>query len=299
MKLVKPLEFQESMLISTTAVNAEADWDSATTYTIGQVRSYNSKRYESLQNANTNHVPSTSPTWWLDLGADNKHAMFDSIVNSSTSATTSLTVVIKPSTVIDSIALMNVVADVVTVSITDGLGGPVVYSNTAGLSGATITSWYDYFFIDPLLRRTQIIFGDIPPYANSYITLTFTVATGQPLSVSTCILGSLFSIGETQYGTTSGIIDYSKKETDEFGNISFVERPYSKRLSAEIVIPNSQINRVQNLLYSVRAKPAVWIATDDPTYEEPLILFGFYREFSTTISYPSFALMNLDLESLT
>jgi hypothetical protein len=299
MKVIKPVTFDETKLISSNATELYSAYNAGTTYAKDAIVDYGTHYYISLVNSNTGNTPDISPTFWLLQGPDNKHAMFDSIVNSSTTATTSLTVVIKPSAIIDSIALINVVADVVTVSITDGLGGPVVYSNTAGLSGATISSWYDYFFIDPLLKRTQIIFGNIPPYLDAYITLTFTVSTGSPISVSTCILGSLFALGETQYGTTSGIIDYSKKETDEFGNISFIERPYSKRLSAEIVVPNSQINRVQNLLYSVRAKPAVWIATDDPTYEEPLILFGFYREFSTTISYPSFALMNLDLEGLT
>ena len=76
MKIIKPVDYLESMLISTTAVNADANYSSATTYALGAKATYNSKIYESLQSSNINHQPDTSPTWWLDLGADNKHAMF-------------------------------------------------------------------------------------------------------------------------------------------------------------------------------------------------------------------------------
>ena len=299
MKTIRPITFQESQLISTTAVNAEADWSSATTYSIGQIVSYLGKRWESLQNTNSNKTPTTNPTWWLDLGADNKHAMFDSVVATSTTATTELEVVIAPGVVFDTIALINIDCAVVSISITDGVGGPVVYENTVGLSSASITDWYGYFFFDPLLKRTQAIFINIPPYANAYVTITLTNSIGGPVSVSTLVCGSIFDIGKTEYGANAGIVDYSIKETDEFGNTTFVKRAFSKRLNAQVFVENSQLNRVQNLLYSLRATPAVWIASDNPTFEEALIVYGWYREFSTEISYPTFSMLSIELESLT
>lgn len=299
MKTIRPITFQESQLISTTATNAEADWSSTTTYSIGQIVSYLGKRWESLQNTNLNKTPTTNPTWWLDLGADNKHAMFDSVVATSTTATTSFTVVLAPGQTFDSLALINIDAAVVSVTITDGDGGPVVYETTAGLSSETITDWYGYFFYDPLLKRTQIIFYNIPPYPNARVTIEFETSTGETISVSTVVYGTLFDIGMTQYGASSGIVDYSIKETDEFGNATFVPRAYSKRLNAQILVPNNQLNRVQSLLYSLRATPAVWIASDDPTFEEALIVLGWYRDFSTEISYPAHSLLSIELESLT
>lgn len=299
MKTIRPITFQESQLISTTAVNAEADWSSATTYSLGQIVSYSGKRWESLQNTNLNKTPTTSPTWWLDLGADNKHAMFDNVVATATTATTELTVVIAPGVVFDSIALINIDCAVVSVSITDGDGGPVVYESTIGLSSATISDWYGYFFYDPLLKRTQAIFNNIPPYANARVTITLTNSIGEPVSISTLLYGSMFNIGITEYGANAGIVDYSVKETDEFGNTTFVRRAFSKRLNAQVIVNNSQLNRVQSLLYSLRATPAVWIASDNPTFEEALIVYGWYREFTTEISYPTFSLLSIELESLT
>jgi len=299
MKLVRPVTYQESMLISTTATNAEADWSSGTTYALGAVVTYNTKRYESVQAANTNRQPDISPTWWLDLGADNKHAMFDNIVSTATTATTSFTVVIAPGVTFDTIALINTDAAVVEVSITDGDGGPVIYESTAGLAGTESFSWSDYFFNDPLLTRTQIIFYGIPQYLNARITITFTSSEGTEVGCGFATFGTLYELGGTQYGASAGIVDYSRKDTDEFGTITLVRRTYSKRLSADIYVKNPDLNRVQSLLYSLRATPSVWIASEDPTYEEALVIYGYYRDFSTTIAYPNHSMMQLEIEGLT
>lgn len=299
MKSIKPVAFQEAQLISTTAVNADADWSNSTTYSLGQKVSYLGKVWESLQNTNLNKQPNTNPTWWLDLGADNKHAMFDSIVSVPTTATETLTVVIRPGQIIDTIALINVDASVVTITIRDGLAGPIVYQSTSGLSGTNVQDWYQYFFFDPLLKRTQLIFYNIPPYLDAHITLEITTAESTTLSVGEFLYGTLYEIGKTQYGVNAGIIDYSVKETDEFGNAVFVSRPYSKRINAQVMVNNYDLNRVQNFMYSIRATPAVWIVSDDPTYEEALIVYGWYRDFSTEIAYPTASLMSIEIEGLT
>lgn len=299
MKTIRPIIFQESHLISTTATNTEANWSSATTYASGQIASYSGKRWESLQGSNLNKVPTAEPLWWLDLGADNKHAMFDGVVATSTTATTSLTVVLKPNKTFDSIALIDVDASVVSISITDGIGGPVVYENTIGLSSETIIDWYGYFFYDPLLKRTQAIFYNIPTYQNAVVTITLENSVGEVVSVSTLVYGTLFDIGGTQYGVSAGIVDYSVKTTDEFGNTTFVKRAFSKRLNAQVTVRNSDLNRVQSLLYGLRATPVVWIASDNPMFEEALIVYGWYRDFTTEISYPTYSLVSIELESLT
>lgn len=299
MKLLKPVVFQSSQLISTTATEAYSAWNSGTTYSIGQRVTYGTRIYESLVNTNLNFQPDTNPTKWLDFAPGNKYAMFDDVVSTATSNTTSLTVVVKPGVVIDSVALINVSALTVSITVRDGLAGPIVYEATAGLSGAESFSWSDYFFTDPLIQRTQIIFSGIPGYVNAHITVVFTQETGVAASCGVMSYGTTVALGKTQYGASSGIIDYSIKQTDEFGNISFVERAYSKRLNANVFVNNADINRVQRTLYEVRARPSVWIASDDPTYEESCILYGYYKSFDTVISYPTFNMLNIELEGLT
>jgi len=295
MLVLKPTVFQEAMLVSSTATEAYANYSAGTTYTAGTRVVYTGSIYASLQAGNLNHTPDTSPTWWALVGPDNKHAMFDQQTGTATTAGTSLTVVLATGT-IDSFALINLEADVVTLTVRDGLAGAIVYQQTVGLSGSVITSWYDWFFLDPLLKRTQVVFRDIPPYFNSHCTLEF--VSSDVISVGAAVWGSVTNLGGTNYGATAGIIDYSRKETDEFGAVTLVERAYSKRLTASVNVENYNLNRVQQLLYSIRAKPCVWIASDNPTYEEALVVYGFYRDFTTNISYPSYSLCSLEIESL-
>jgi hypothetical protein len=299
MQVLKPLVFQNSQLISTTAVNADADYNSATTYALAAIVSYNGNRYESLQNTNLNKTPDTSPTWWLNLGATNQFAMFDQFVNTSTTATASLTVVYAPGAVFNALSLINVEASLIRITIRDGISGPIVYENVVGLSGGNLTNWYDYFFNDPLLKRTQIVLSNIPTYVNSHITIELTNSEGSTVSVGQTVVGDLASLGQTQYGVSAGIVDYSIKETDEFGNTTFVRRAFSKRMQADFFLNNSQLNRVHSYLASVRATPAVWIGSNNPQFEEALVIYGFYREFSLQIAYPNNSLYNIEIEGLT
>ena len=66
-----------------------------------------------------------------------------------------------------------------------------------------------------------------------------------------------------------------------------------------MAVKNSDLNRVQSLLYGLRATPAVWIASDSPTFEEAMIVYGWYRDFTTEIAYPTYSLISIELESLT
>lgn len=300
MKVINPVTFVSGMLISTNATDPNPAYSAATTYAKDAIVSYNTFLYQSLQDSNLNKQPDlvTSSTWWIKIGSDNRYAMFDLQVGQRTTRTTNLTVTIAPGQIIDSVALIDINALTAKLTVRNGLAGPIVYEQIAGVSGATVIDWYTYFFSDPLQPITQVVFQNIPPYVNAHITLELDGQIGDTVSIGEMIFGSLSVIGTTQYGVSAGIIDYSVKETDEFGNTLFVERPFSKRLSAQVHLPNSQLNRVQRLLYNLRAKPCVWIATDDPILQEPSIVFGYYRDFSTEIAYPSHSMCNLEIEGL-
>lgn len=273
-------------------------YSSATSYVQFDKVRYLGKIWESITaSSNVNHQPDISPTWWLELGPDNIHAAIDTQISTVSTATTSMTFVVKPG-VIDSIALINMEATIAEIAVADPTNG-VVYTNIAGLSGSAVYDWYQYFFYDPLLKRTQVVFYSIPPYIDSLVTVRLSGSVGDIISVAQALFGNNYTVGKTQYGANVGIIDYSTKETDAFGTTTFIERAFSKRLNAQVILNNAELNRVQSFLYSIRAKPSVWIASDDPSYEESLVIYGFYRDFSTEIAYPTFSLCSLEIEGLT
>lgn len=284
-------------VIWTDLTNAHADYDAGTSYSTGAKVSYNKRYYESLQDTNLGNRPDTSPTFWLDIGPDNQHAAVDGSVSTASSRLEEFTLVLKPGISYDSFALINVEAEVIRVAITDPNDG-VIYSKTFGLSGIEVYDWYQYFFYDPTIKRTQIVDSNIPPYSNSVVTIKLQTSASSLAELGLVSIGNLSTIGLTRYGVNSGIIDYSVKETDEFGNTTFVERAFSKRINADVYVNNFELNRVQRLLFDLRANPSVWIASDDPTFEEALIVYGFYRDFSTQIAYPRHSICNIEIEGL-
>lgn len=300
MKVIKPVNFTTGMLTSTNATDPNPVWSAATTYAKDAVVSYNTNLYKSLQAGNLNKVPdaTTSATWWIKIGADNRYAMFDLQVGQRTTRTTSLTVTVAPGTSVDSVALIDVSCKIAKITVRSSNGGTIIYEKTAGLSGTEVFDWYSYFFSDPITDISQVVFQGIPATPTPFITIELTGETGIEVSIGEMVFGTLTELGSTQYGVSAGIIDYSVKQTDEFGNTTFVERPFSKRLSGQFHLPNSRLTKVQTLLYSLRATPCVWIATDDPILQEPLVVFGFYRDFSTEIAYPSHSLCNIEIEGL-
>lgn len=301
-----------SGLLYTNVTNPYPEWSSATTYSLGQivvVGTYtgsntvtvaNSGTYKSLTNSNLNNNPLTSPTNWVRLGPTNQLAMFDNVVSSVTSGTSDITFVIK-STSVDSVAVLNAVASKVSCAVADysysgSYLGNVAYYRTEQLSGSESLDWYSYFFFDEETQKTQALYLSIPKVSDGIITVKIT-GSGT-VSAGSIIAGQIKEIGQTQYGVNTGIIDYSRKETDEFGNTSLVVRNYSKRMNAKVFLTNSNLNRVQRLLYSIRATPVLWIGSTDPTFEEPLVVMGYYKDFDTEIAYPAHSLCNITVDGL-
>lgn len=296
MKVISPIQITSGMVTSTNATETYSTYNPATSYALAAKVVYGNFIYESLVAANVGNQPDISPTKWLEAGPSNKWAMFDNKVDTQTTRTTPLTVVITPAIITNSLSILNVDAVTVTVNITDGPTGPTVYSKSINLDDTIILDWYMYFF-EPYDFRTDIVLTDIPPYSGSVITVSV-IKTAGTSAVGKLLLGNVITLGLTQYGASAGIRDYSVKETDAFGNTSFVVRAFSKRMQAQVFLENSSLNYIVKTLTSLRAVPAVWIGSED-TDLQPLIVYGFYRDFNIDISYPTTSLCSIEIEGLT
>jgi hypothetical protein len=296
MKILRPITVTEPMLIFSSATETYSDWNSGVTYALNANVVYGTKIYRSLLASNTNHLPNAvGSTWWVEVGPSNQFAMFDEQVNTKTvNATTEFFATVSTG-LIDSVFLANLSGDTVRIQVTDGFGGPLVYSEERNLSGELAEDWYEYFFSDPLVIKTQVLFSGIPPFGNAHVTV---FVDGPTPSIGLCVFGRTSYIGATEYGASTGIIDYSRKETDDFGEVTFVRRNFSKRMDVKLWLPNSKHNFVQRLLYDIRARPVVWFATDDPLLEESAVVYGFYRDFTNEIAYPDVSYCSLQIEGL-
>lgn len=307
-----------SGLLYTSATNAYSEWSSAgVSYTIGQqvsVGTYNnsttgisisdtaSGTYKCLVNhtSSVSNGPLQSTTNWVRVGPTNQFAVFDTKVSTQTTATSELTFVFRASS-LDAIALLNLAGSSAAIGISEVSRSNTYRYNVLDravryLAGNQSFDWYSYFFYDADTTKTQAVFTSLTASTDNLVTVRLSGVGTVAIGIETT--GKVKTLGGTQYGASTGIIDYSRKETDEFGNTSLVVRNYSKRMNAQVFLTNANLNRVQRLLYSIRATPVLWIGSTDSTFEEPLVVLGYYKDFDTEIAYPAHSLCNLQIEGL-
>jgi hypothetical protein len=156
------------------------------------------------------------------------------------------------------------------------------------------SSWFSWFFG----RRTDTLYSyyaDLPSYIDAQIIIDFTGLSS--LAVGSLLIGNSNAWGmAVQHGTTLGIRDYSKKETNEWGDIVLTQRAFSKKAQFPLVLDSTSVDSFFDYLASIRATPCLWIASD--AYASSVI-FGFYQDFEILISYPTVAECNLTIEGLT
>ena len=279
-----------------------AAYSSGTTYALAarvHVASVH-KIYESVQAGNVGHDPTTDTTntWWVEVGATNRWRMFDQKNTSQTTNVGGIDVSITHGSIVNAISLLNVtlVSDV-TVTVTDPSEG-VVYSNNVTMQEPpTVGDYYEYFF-DPIVTIDTFYLTDLPTYRNATIRVQAnTTAPSNVAGIGVLVLGQSKEIGiGIKMGATVGIQDYSRKERNAYGDMTIVERAYAKRADFEMWVPRHQVDTVVKLLASVRATPVVWIGND---YYRSTQVFGFYKDWETTIEYHDYSVLTISLEGLT
>lgn len=299
MKVLKPVIFDAStMLISSNAVEAYSAWNNGTSYAINAVVDYQTNYYKSLTHSNLNNIPNiVNSTFWTKLGPDNTHAMFDGQVSTETTRTVSPLTVTVACGIVNSVALIGLTGSSVTITVRDAGASPPVFSRTISLDGTIITNWYMYFY-EPFVQLGEVVLTDLPPYLNGQIQMV--LSGGGAVSIGELICGTAYTIGAeaVESGASVGIIDYSRKDTNpETGITTFTRRAFSKRMSAQFLVDNSQINGVQRILADIRAVPSVYIGIEDTTYA-PLVVYGFYRDFNIDIAYPTKSWCRVEVEGL-
>jgi hypothetical protein len=295
MKVIKPILIPYASLISSNAAETVSAYNPAINYTPGQqvYIAATETVYECVQNNNLGYPPPAS-AYWIEIGPTNRWAMFDSQISTATTRAASLTVQVK-TPYVNSLALFGLVGQSITVTARDAVAGNIIYTKTQTLDGTIITDYYMYFF-EPFVQLGEFIVTDIPPYIDCHITIAIT--SGSTVAIGSALFGTVYFLGDAEYGASAGIIDYSRKETDQFGTTTFIRRAFSNRMNINLMLDNVTLNKVRNILADVRATPCAWIGTDEPGYE-PLSLYGFYRDFSLEIAYPTKSYCSLEIEGLT
>lgn len=248
--------------------------------------------YES-QTSNTGKPPALNPSDWLRVDSTNRWRMHDNSMGSQTANSNSIANVYEALQIVDAVALMNISAATVRVTVTDAVDGLIFDKTVSGIAPISASSFYAWAF-EPIVRVTDILITNLPPYINADIAVTLT-DTGNTVLCGNLVLGKIRDLGGTQYGMGMRIDDFSVKDQNQFGIFTVIEGAYSRRLDSTVYVDNGAVDAVFNLLAAHRAIPAVFVGAGEIGSS---ILFGYAASYNIVVEFFSTSLMKIEVEGL-
>lgn len=288
----------------------ETAYSAATTYALGATVSDSHRCYESLQAGNVGQplpvLPETQTTWWVDVGATNRHAMLDLDANTQTIWASPLTVVITPGQRVNTIGLTGVQANQVQISATSVTGGGTVYpsANSASSTGIfdlslrAVADGYDYAF-EPFSTIPSMVVFDLPPYSDIIVTVTLTSTSGN-VKCGSLVMGTYIYLGDAQYGATNDGLNFSTVERDLYGTATLVPRRTLPKVDVKLIAPAARVNKIKAARVLLNAKPALYTGVEhssSPWFDSFAVL-GFYNKFLISAPYNQIAEIALGIEEI-
>lgn len=306
--IVRPLAVTDAILDvsgSPPATNVpESDyaaWASGTTYNVGDrvILTSTHRVYESLLSGNVGNDPTviSSPIYWIEVGPTNRWAVFDTSISTQTAQANNITYRLIPGQAINTVACLNVTngSQITVTMYSPATGSPgQVYQKVVDLSGLPLKpDWWAWFYGQKSVPSQSILL-DLPSYTDCEIEIE--ILGGSSLAIGKILVGQQQNFGlGIKYGARVGIQDYSRKETNEFGDTILVQRAFAKRANFDLFLNKTEVDSFQTALSTIRAVPVLWIGS---TEYESTTLFGFYKNFDILISYPEHSDCELEIEGL-
>jgi hypothetical protein len=300
-KVLIPTPVTETTLKGCTVAepaSGETEWNAATAYTLGQeaIRATLHKTYRRKVAGTTAAAPEADAVNWLDVGATNRWRQFDQKIGSRTTSTGDITVVLELGS-IEGLALLDLQGRAVTATLRQTPGGAVAWTRTQTLDDTPVLSVYDWMYGE-YRQLYSAIWTDLPGQFNSG-ELTVTVhANASGAAIGALVAGRVHTIGLTEYGAGSGLLNWGKVIDDGFGNREWSEGGYANRVTLPLVMETADMTRVKRLLTTVRSTPSVYIASGLARYDT-LNCYGVYRDLYITVPHHGIVTCNLEIDGLT
>lgn len=251
----------------------------------GDFYTYNNVIYEvAINNSDQPDIGALLPVpTWIDSGPINPLRLFDGKLDSLTTSSEDLIIEITPAQVVSGIALFNITAASIRVTMTDQIDGLVFDTGDISMiDNSGVHDWWSFYF-SPYVAKSDFVSLSLPPYPDAAIQVTLDGAGGS-VAVGEVVLGRVFNLGISQFGSGVGILDFSEKEQDQFGNFSILKRKFSKRADYDVKIPTNTVSGAQRTLSKFRATPVVWVGDVD---REETIIYGYFKSFDIVLSNPA------------
>lgn len=250
--------------------------------------------YLSLQADNLGNQPDLNGTWWVQLGPTNRMKAFDLSHSTQTRFAESAWFEIKTDKAVNSVALLAIDGlRSVRIRVIDPGYGTVYDKTTVLWTHPDSSGWYPWTF--GVRRERKAFYAmDLPSYRTAVVLIDIEAAADAGIGV--ILVGQREQIGlGVLKGVRMGIRDYSRKTTNEWGEVELLKRGFARTRSLQVLCENRQLDNVDRLLSGLRATPLLWLISK--TMEQPNV-YGWYSDYDIGIEYSKHFELSLNLEGL-
>ncbi|MCW2395894.1 MULTISPECIES: hypothetical protein [unclassified Sphingobium] len=280
MKVIEPVAITDGVLIASSVLENEfPEWSAGTTYELGDrvIRAATHRIYESAASDNVGNDPvNPASVQWFALGPTNRWSMFDEALAAPTTAAGSISVTVAPGEV-DGVAIVLPVAETARVEvIQDDLTVYDEVQDVPAVGGKTVVTFLDLPKVGPVQVRVTLEGpGDV--------------------SVAELLVGNVLYLGQTEASPSIGIVDYSKRTTDDFGVTTITVRDWAKTMTLRTRIESDDVDDIVTRVAALRARPTVWLGEEGFA---SLTIYGFYKNFAIDLALPTMSFASFSVEGL-
>ncbi|MGB1389503.1 MAG: hypothetical protein ACPG61_11515 [Paracoccaceae bacterium] len=309
MNILVPFAVTDATLFS---INVPEDdhavWSGVTTYARGDyaISLATHTVYRSLQDGNLNNDPdleaaaladplidNPDPVQWQIMGATNRWRMFDSKPSQKATQAGSIEFEVRPGVFIGGIAGFGISADDVRVRAYSD--ADLIYDHTVEMRDETaVLDWLSYF-ISPYSPLAEFVLTDLPLLGSPRIVVTL---SGAVVEAGQIVLGQSHRIGTSlQEGAGFAGLDFSYVQTDEFGNLTTVQREATKISDFSVSVRRENLFAIARVFNRLRGGiPAVWIASDNDRLAA--VNYGYYRGWRTVYVGADHAEISIEVQGI-
>lgn len=309
--MIVPATMTDAVLSSSTVPETDyAAWANATGYVIGDTRIIVSTNIHwviqciqahtsALSGANDPLVDinrvSGAGVFWLRVSSTNRWKSFDQKINDQTAFNGNITHTLIAPAAAGAVAAFNVTANEVRLTVTNTATAAVRTVQTlSAIETGGVVDWWTYFY-NPIEYKSEVLFPLVPIYAGDTVEVRVSgLATNR---VGEIAWGRDLDLGRAIFPLNVGIIDYSTKDRDTFGNPYITPRAFASRAEYRTQIRSTDGNRIKRQLAAVRAVPVIFYThTDDNNFGS--MVYGYVKSFDVDEVAPNVAYLSLQVEGL-
>ena len=289
MRVVNPEELTEPNLVSSTVARDDyPEWDSATTYDTGDRVIFGVSAWEALADGVTSQPDegvNATPPEWVRLGFINRWKMFRAGVDSKTRDQDLIEVEFTPTQGPTTVTLLGLEAQSVTLINDDG------FSETRELVDIGVEDWWEFYFLDYKFDTTAT-FDDIPIADGATFTASIE-SDGSEVSCGRLVYGRPEILGLTLVGTDLSILDFSRKQRNEFGELELVPRRTIRTIDYNVAVSTPDIGFIEGVMSRLSATPALYLGSDDYGF---VTIYGVFQDFRVNIQGPEVSNATIQVE---